>query len=72
LKKVLVSFKSTETEGLHGQECYQTLNSGCNRHLMADVALPDHFCFLKDIKNKKIHLCELNQEQINQWNITKR
>ena len=51
-KKSFLS-RALKQKAIHGQECYQTLNSGCNRHLMADVALPNHFCFSKEIKNIK-------------------
>ena len=52
-EKISFLSRALKQKAIHGQECYQTLNSGCNRHLMADVALPNHFCFSKEIKNIK-------------------
>ena len=57
-EKISFLSRALKQKAIHGQECYQTLNSGCNRHLMADVALPNHFCFSKDIKNKSNYECK--------------
>ena len=54
-EKISFLSRALKQKAIHGQEYYQTLNSGCNRHLMADVALPNHFCSAKDIKNIKDH-----------------